>query len=144
MFTERERRYVRSARVARMATVDDRGSPSIIPICFVLIDNAILTPIDEKEQDVQPAELTRVTNIRQHPRVALLIDQYTEEWTNLGWVQISGEASVRGPDHGEHDCRVAALREKYAQYSEHGLDDRPLIAIRPDRVRSWGSLETES
>jgi hypothetical protein len=41
----------------------------------------------------------------------------------------------------EHATAVAALREKYAQYRDQALEDRPIIRIALTRATSWGALD---
>ncbi|WP_267641265.1 TIGR03668 family PPOX class F420-dependent oxidoreductase [Haloarchaeobius amylolyticus] len=141
MFQEAERRYLETARVGRLATADARGRPSAIPVCFALVDGTVVTPIDEKPQRVAPGALRRSRDISENPYVTLVVDHYTEDWGRLGWVQVRGTASHCAPDDDSHSAGVVALREKYEQYTEHALENRPLIRISPGSVRSWGDLE---
>lgn len=141
MFQSQQREYVESARVGRLATADADGRPHVVPVCFALVDDNVVTAIDEKPQDVSPGELRRSRDIGENPRVALVVDHYTEEWSRLGWVQIRGTATRCGPDREAHADGVCALREKYRQYREHELESRPLIRIAPGTVRSWGHLD---
>ena len=46
-------------------------------------------------------------------------------------------------DGAEHDCAQALLRSRYQQYQEMELDPLPVIAIRIERVTSWGSLAAD-
>lgn len=139
--SDAERRYLETARVGRLATADSEGHPHVIPVCFTLADDAILTPIDEKPKGVGPTELRRVRDIHTNPQVALVVDHYTEDWNALGWVQVRGTALQVSPDEPSHDLAVRALRAKYDQYAEHALEERPLIRIEPGHVVSWGQLE---
>lgn len=141
MFRDRERQYVETARIGRLATADAGGRPHAVPVCFALLDDHIVTPVDEKPQRVSPADLRRSQDIRENPRVAVVVDHYAEDWSTLGWVQIRGTAAYCTPDEAPHAGGVAALESKYEQYADHGLNDRPLIRITPGHVRSWGRLE---
>lgn len=141
MFEERERRYLAQARLGRLATVDADGRPHVVPVCFGLVDDLLVTPIDEKPQRVAPEDLRRVRNIDTNPRVALVVDHYSEDWDELGWVQILGRGRLEWPGDGRHRDGVTALEEKYDQYAEHDLASRPLIWIEPGSVRSWGRLD---
>lgn len=140
MFRDEERQYVETARVGRLATADAEGRPHAVPVCFALVDDHIVTPIDEKPQRVAPEALRRSRDISENPRVAVLVDHYTEDWSRLGWVQVRGTARRCQPGEEPHSPGVTALRRKYDQYTEHDLEDRPLIRISPGSVRSWGRL----
>ena len=141
MFRDQERHYLESARIGRLATVDADGRPHVVPVCFAVADDRIVTPIDEKPQRVAPDDLRRIRNIGENPRVALLVDHYTEDWAQLGWVQVRGTAALHTAGDDRHSLEVRALERKYDQYAEHDLDERPLIRIDPGSVRSWGRLE---
>lgn len=142
MFEDRERRYVERARVGRLATADADGRPNAVPVCFAIVDEHLVTPIDEKPQHVGPDDLRRMRDISENPRVALVVDHYTEDWARLGWVQVRGTATRCSPAEDPHAPGVSALETKYDQYADHELDARPLIRIAPGSVRSWGRLDT--
>jgi PPOX class probable F420-dependent enzyme len=138
------RQFIDSRRVARLATVDAAGNPSIVPVCYVYEGSAFYSPIDEKPKRVAPRRLQRLRNIEVHPRVALLIDDYLEDWTQLAWVVVHGTAALIEPqasETNEHAHAVAALRLKYAQYRAMRLETRPVIRITAERVREWSAQE---
>lgn len=141
MWQEQERQYVETARIGRLATADAEGRPHVVPVCFALVDDHIVIPIDEKPQRVSPDELRRSRDISENPRVALLVDHYTEDWSHLGWVQVRGTATRCVPGEDPHAPGIAALRRKYYQYADHDLENRPLIRITLGSVRSWGTLK---
>ena len=148
-FADAEYSYVERARVGRLATTDGEGRPSVVPVCFALTDDRIVTPIDEKPKADDPTSLRRVRDVRANPRVTLVVDHYVEDWDALGWVQIRGTARILDAatceddagTHG-HESAIDALRAKYDQYADHALEARPVIAIDPGSVRSWGDLST--
>lgn len=141
MFSSAQRRYVESARVGRLATADAEGRPSAVPVCFAFADDRPVSPIDEKPQDNPPEDLRRVRDIAANPHVALIVDHYTETWSRLGWVRVLGTAETLDPDEEGHATGTSALRDKYDQYADHDLEDRPLVRIDPGSVQSWGRLE---
>ena len=140
MFDDQEKRYIETARVGRLATADTTGQPHVVPICFAMLGGRIVTPIDEKPQDVSPEALQRSRDIDENPQVAVIVDHYTEEWTQLGWIQIRGTATHLPPEAADHSSAVTALREKYDQYTDHALEDRPIVQISPESTQSWGQL----
>jgi PPOX class probable F420-dependent enzyme len=140
-FSDAERRFLAAARVARLATADEHGRPHAVPICFALVEDRLVTPLDEKPKDADPKALRRVRNIEANPHVAVIADRYTEDWSELGWVQVRGTARLFAPIDADREPAVDALRAKYPQYDNHALDRRPLIHIDPGYVVSWGALE---
>lgn len=140
-WSDTEREYLETARVGRLATVDEEGRPHAVPVCFAVAGGAVVTPVDEKPKDASATDLRRVRNVRADPRVTLVVDHYTEDWAELGWVQVRGTASVVEPDGSGHRRAVTALRDAYDQYADHALGNRPVIRIEPGHVVSWGRLE---
>jgi PPOX class probable F420-dependent enzyme len=134
------RAKLEEARVARLATLDARIGPHIVPVCFAYDGKVFYTAIDQKPKRVTPERLKRLRNILAVPQVALLIDKYDEDWTQLWYILIRGKAKlipVRG--HKERAWAIRKLRAKYPQYSERMLPyDASIIRITPDRIVFWG------
>ena len=128
-------------RVARLATSDRAGEPHVVPVCFAYSQGEIYIALDEKPKDVPPARLKRVRNILQNPSVALVADRYAEDWSLLAFVMVRGRARLLEPGAEEHTAAVRLLRGKYHQYERMQIEENPLIAVRPERVASWGALE---
>jgi PPOX class probable F420-dependent enzyme len=136
--TEAEVGFVNTMRVARLATADENGSPHLIPVCYAFDGTHFYTPLDEKPKRVRGTQLRRVRNIEARHEASLLIDQYDDDWSRLGYVLIHGHASLIEPDNGLHTHALALLRERYVQYRTMALEQYPVIVITPDRVTSWG------
>ena len=99
------------------------------------------TPLDQKPKRVEPLQLRRARNILANPHVAVIIDQYHEDWTQLGWVLIVGTGKI--VDAGEsHAAGVRLLRDKYPQYERMALERRPIIVVTPTSIASWGKLNS--
>ena len=129
--------FIRSARIAHLATADRSGQPHAVPICFVFDDKYFYSPIDEKPKRTAPAKLKRLRNIAENPQVSLVIDHYEEDWSKLAYVLITGTARIvqRGQVHRR---AVTFLRRKYSQYRTMAIDRRPMIVIKPKRIIVWG------
>jgi PPOX class probable F420-dependent enzyme len=129
---------LRQARVARLATSGDEG-PSVVPICFVWDGERVYTAIDRKPKGVPPEKLARVRRIRSHPDVALVLDEYDEDWSRLWYVLVRGRAALVA-DEPERARALERLREKYPQYREAYLpEDAPVIRILVERIVSWSA-----
>ena len=140
MLTNEERGVLETARVGRLATADADCRPHVVPVCFALVGDDLVTPIDEKPKGPVD-DLRRVRDVRENSRVALVIDRWSEDWSELGWLQIRGTARFIDPGEDGHDEAVEALRAKYDQYADHALEERPAISIEPGGVVSWGRPE---
>ncbi|MFN8590854.1 MAG: TIGR03668 family PPOX class F420-dependent oxidoreductase [Thermomicrobiales bacterium] len=139
--------FVRDARVGRLATADAGGDPSVVPVCFALLDDdgapTIAIAIDEKPKG-DPRRLRRVRNILERPAVSLVVDHYDEDWDHLAWVLARGEARLIEHDDPWHADAIAALRLKYPQYLAMRLEDLPVILIRNLTMRSWRARDGSS
>jgi len=135
-------KILKKARVARLATLDDKNRPHIVPICFVYDGKLFYTAVDRKPKRVTPERLARLRNIRAVPRIALLIDEYDEDWTQLWYILVRGKAKlIPKSGHKEHALAIHKLRAKYPQYAQGMLaDDAPIIRITPERVAFWGKI----
>ncbi len=121
------------ARVGRLATVDAKGRPSIVPCCFVLDGETVYSAVDDKPKST--TRLARLENVNNDPAAVLLVDHYDEDWATLWWVRVRGSGrSVT--DEEERGRAVALLRAKYPQYATHALDG-PVLAIDVESWRSW-------
>src|SRR5215831_15211892 len=130
--------FVNAHRVARLATADASGRPTVIPICYAFDGRVFYSAIDQKPKRVAPTELRRIRNIRVNPNVALVIDDYSESWSELAYVLVHGVAEILEPNDSalhEQAAAIAALRLKYNQYRSMPIDQNPVVKIVPTRVR---------
>jgi coenzyme F420-0:L-glutamate ligase / coenzyme F420-1:gamma-L-glutamate ligase len=109
----------------------------VIPICFAASGGRLYSPIDEKPKRAAPLRLRRVRNILANPHVALVVDEYREDWRRLWYVLVSGTAAVVMPGAADHAAAVRALRRKYRQYRAMRLAERPVLEITPARIVAW-------
>ena len=133
MTDEEARRRVAAARVARLASVDPNGRPHVVPCCFALSGDRIVSVVDQKPK--QTLQLRRLENIRRCPDVQLVVDHYDDDWTVLWWVRVSGQGRVvdRGP---ARDAAVDLLATKYEQYRDQ-RPAGPVLVIDITRIIGW-------
>jgi PPOX class probable F420-dependent enzyme len=130
-------RFLR-ARVARLATVDEDAKPHLVPVCFALVGDRIVSVVDAKPKSTR--ELRRLANIRVHPSVTLLVDEYDDDWTRLWWVRADGVARVVEGGADREDA-VDALTAKYPQY-EAQAPAGPVVEVTVDRWVGWAYAES--
>jgi PPOX class probable F420-dependent enzyme len=125
-----------AARVARLATVDRRGQPHIVPVTFALVGDGqrLVTAVDQKPKST--TDLRRLRNVGENPRVSLLGDHYSDDWRELWWVRVDGAATVIASG-AERDLAVDALMAKYSQYR----DDPPEGPVIDVMIESWTGWE---
>lgn len=131
--------FIDSHRVGRLATADADGAPYAVPVCYAFDGERVYTAIDRKPKSVAAARLRRVRNIAANPQAALVIDDYSEDWSALAYVMLRGGARVL-EDGADRDRAEALLRRKYPQYAEMLQPGCAVICITVARVVSWGRV----
>lgn len=136
--SEEQRAFLDAHRVARLATADRSGVPHAIPLCYARIDDRLYFVCDEKPKRLGPTRLKRLANIAANPRVALLVDDYSDDWTRLAYLLLHLDAAVV-TDTGEYAAALAALRARYAPYREMPLRQatHPVVGMAPLLAHLW-------
>ena len=135
---DKEVAFVQRMRVARLATADEHGNPHVIPVCYAFDGTYFYIALDEKPKRVEVTQLRRVHNIEVRHEVSLLVDQYSDDWSQLGYVLIHSRAELIVSEHERYAPALALLRTRYVQYRTMNLERNPVIMITPDKVTSWG------
>ena len=117
------------ARRGILTTNDLNGWPHAVPVCYVLRDGEIITPIDAKPK--RGKSLTRRRNLERDPRATFLVDRWSEDWSRLGWVMVRGLARMELIGDA-----AAQLIERYPQYADVGTGDEA-IRITPKEIVWW-------
>ena len=126
-----------AARVARLASVSALGQPHIVPCVFALDGDLVYSAVDGKPKTTR--DLQRLANIRSRPEVALLADQYTEDWASLWWVRADGDAAILDTP-AQMAGPIRLLTARYPQY-QAVPPPGPVIAIT---VRNWSGWTATS
>ena len=100
-----------SARVGRLALLDERDLPRVLPVTYAVWEGAVWSAIDSKPK--RSREPARVRRLRRRPEAALLVDRYDDDWSRLEWVEVRGLVSIEpvGP-------ALEALAARYPQYRD--------------------------
>jgi PPOX class probable F420-dependent enzyme len=126
------RELLATERVARLAFLDDRDRPRVLPVTYALEAGAVWSAIDEKPK--RAAEPARVRYLRRRPEAALCVDRYSDDWTRLAWVQLLGRISIVPVD--ESPSALEALADRYGPYRER-TPPGPLLRLSVERALSW-------
>ncbi len=130
--------YFGRARVARLGTVAPGGLPHLVPVVFAVAaddrggSEMVYTAVDAKPKTTR--RLRRLANIDSNPAVSLLVDHYSDDWTQLWWVRVDGVATIH-TDGDAVELGRRLLRAKYPQYQSVSLDG----AVIEVAVRNWSS-----
>ena len=126
------RELLADARVARLAYLDDRDRPRVLPVTYAVSGDAVWSAIDEKpKRSTEPA---RLRYLRRRPQAALCVDLYDDDWSRLAWVQLLGRVAV--VDAAEAPDALAALAARYRPYRER-TPPGPLLRLSVERSLSW-------
>jgi PPOX class probable F420-dependent enzyme len=110
------RHRLAEARVATLGTVDGDGRPHLVPVCFAwTCDDRLVTAVDHKPK--RTTALARLAQVRAHPAVSVLVDEYRDDWDALWWVRVDGTATVLDDVTTEPDL-LGPLVAKYPPYAE--------------------------
>ncbi|MFQ5933566.1 MAG: TIGR03668 family PPOX class F420-dependent oxidoreductase, partial [Dehalococcoidia bacterium] len=96
--------------------------------------------IDDKPKTAERGRLKRIRNILSNPNVCLTVDEYSDDWSKLGFVMVQGVASVIYSG-SEHDAAAALLRQRYVQYQDMDMTGRPMLCIQPEHIVTWGRVK---
>ncbi|MDX1469225.1 MAG: TIGR03668 family PPOX class F420-dependent oxidoreductase [Acidimicrobiia bacterium] len=134
---ERDEALARLARspVARLGTITADKRPHIVPVTFAVVDESVLTMIDQKPKSTRA--LKRLSNLRHDSRATLIADHYEDDWSRLWWVRVDGEATI----HPGGEIWETARRELAAKYRQYHLapPEGPAIALVIERLSFWAS-----
>jgi len=124
--------FVRTQRVARLATVGPAGKPHSVPVCTVNVAGYIYF--------ASGANARKVRNLRRNPVVTLVFDQYSERWSQLAGVMVTGTATI--VERGAIFTRARlSLYRKYRQYARTApinQGESVVIRVTPTSCFSWG------
>jgi len=135
MDAQEMRHRIKTAMVARLATVGADGRPHIVPITFAPADGTLYFAVDRKPK--RTTNLQRLRNIEANPAVTVLVDHYEDDWTKLWWVRVDGTARIvqEGPEFEEAIALLTARYERYRSNRPGG----PVVVIKVERMTGWSA-----
>jgi len=124
--------FIRTQRVARLATVARDGTPHNVAVCTVASSGRIYLASEKGAR--------KVRNLRAHPRAALVFDHYTENWKRLAGAMIVGTASIIDQGAAFHRARRALYRKykSYARVAPIEEGESVIVCLTPTTSFSWG------
>jgi nitroimidazol reductase NimA-like FMN-containing flavoprotein (pyridoxamine 5'-phosphate oxidase superfamily) len=119
-------------RVCRVATVDARRRPHAVPVCHVLADGKLYFASGKGAR--------KVRNLRAVPNVAVTIDLYADDWTQLKGVMLQGTTTVieKGPRFRKIRKLLYAKYPQYPEMSAIEERDSVIVEVTLTSVFSWG------
>jgi len=143
MFSKAETQFLTSERVAHIATVNADMQPHVVPVCFALDREDIVTSLHMRSR--------RLWNLKRGSKVSVLVDRYEEDkgqWKVLRGLLIYGKAKLLTFQENREEFMHCwkLLIQKYPQYKQWANTDltpkdpdvRGIMKIEPQKVTRWG------
>jgi len=132
------RAFLARHRVARLATADRAAIPHVVPLCYAVSGDAVYFVVDEKPKQPGGRALKRMRNLAENPAVALVVDEWSEDWSKLAFLLIRGTGTIITAPR-ERGRALRALRARYPQYRAMHLDgvEHPIVRIVPTHLHRW-------
>jgi PPOX class probable F420-dependent enzyme len=127
------RRRFAAARVARLATADAAGRPHIVPVTFAVDGEVVYTAVDAKPK--RSTALKRLANVAANPAVAMLVDHYADDWSELWWVRADGTGRVIDSEDPEGVRALSLLADRYPRFAARGV----VLAVDVRRWSGWAA-----
>jgi PPOX class probable F420-dependent enzyme len=117
--------------------VSATGDVRVVPICFALDGDRLVSAVDHKPK--RTPQLARLADIERTGRATVLVDHYDDtDWSALWWVRASGPATVH--DSSDPSAKIACerLAEKYPQYRV-SPPAGPVYSIEIEHLTWWSA-----
>jgi len=128
-----EERYLLSRDRGFLATVNDDGTPTLVPVCFAYDGGTIYTGVDAKPKSPR---LARIKNVKRRAQVAFIVDTYSKDWRRLSYLLVHGRAKLI-TERSERRRATKLLVEKYPQYRWLGNEINEILKIGIKRTKFW-------
>jgi PPOX class probable F420-dependent enzyme len=126
---------VERARHGVLSTVHPERGVDPVPVVFAVLNGLIGVPVDTVKPK-RSFNLGRGANVARDPRCALLVEHYSEDWSDLWWVRIHARASAPASSAEADPDWVHALADKYPRYRRPGAV-LAVMVLRPTKVSGW-------
>ena len=130
--SKRVAKLLGSERVCRVATVGEAGTPHVVPVCHTVVGDRVYFASGDDGR--------KVLNLRQNSRVAVTVDLYAEDWSQIKGVMVQGSAKLvrRGPAFTRARKRLYAKYPQYSRDAAISVADSVIVEVTPTHVFTWG------
>ena len=133
--------FINAHLVARLATAGNDKQPHLIPFCYAYDGRHFYFVVDQKPKRQTGKPLKRIQNMLENPQVALVIDDYSDDWSQLAYVMVRGTSALV-EDEAEYDRSLALTPRAISAVSEMELifGHNSMVRITPKKVNAWGKV----
>ena len=124
---------LRQASHGVLATVHDRRGVDAVPVVFAVCGQQLVVPIDTVKAKTG-GRPQRLVNLERDDRCVLLVELYSDDWSQLWWVR----AHARAVEAATTDEHRAALAGRYPQYRAEGAVVGSIV-VTPYRLTGWAA-----
>jgi PPOX class probable F420-dependent enzyme len=117
-----------------LSTIHPQRGVDSVPVVFAIEAPDLFVPVDRIKAK-SGRRLQRLANIDIDPRCVVLVQHWSEDWSELWWVRAHGLGVV--VDHVPTDWHVR-LAEKYPQYRDPGSLTGGIV-IRVSALTGWAA-----
>ena len=139
-------KLIKNTRIGYLATASSNMQPYMTPVVFVIQNENIYVPLDQKPKTVNILELKRVKNIQENSKVCFLVHRYDEDWTKLWFVMITGYATLVNATSETLKAKLKTIHNKflskYSQYNKISVGNF-YIRIRIDKTAYWNYTQVK-
>lgn len=139
-------KLIKNKRMGYLATASSNMQPYVTPVVFVIQNENVYVPLDQKPKTVNILKLKRVKNIQENSKVCFLVQHYDEDWTKLWFVMITGYATLANASSETLKAELKIIRDKflskYSQYNKISVGNF-YIRIRIDKTAYWNYIQVK-
>ncbi|MER3601745.1 MAG: pyridoxamine 5'-phosphate oxidase [Nitrososphaerota archaeon] len=127
MFSAEELAFLMRNELCRLATVDRRGWPHVVPVCYIFTKGAFYMVTDLGTK--------KLGNLQTDPRAALLVDTYKPNRAVL--VRGRAQLLLSGPEFMEV-TELFMRKFAWARADPWQENEAAIIKLVPEAKVSWG------
>jgi len=120
--------YLRAHELCRLATATRKGKPHVVPVIYAVDGEDVVIAVDYKTR--------KLTNLRENPQVALVVDEFRPGPN--GGLMVEGEAEIH--ERGKEYLRLLRVlfdRFEYYRNNPWGEGESPILKVRPTKAVMW-------
>lgn len=127
----RKLNFINKEPVIRVATIGKSNRPQVTPVCHVVSAGKVYWASD--------FDAAKLANIKRHPRVSIVADEYRANWKNMGGVMAQGRARIikEGPLFRKIRGLLYRKFKVYKSNAPFEEGEAAIVEMTPEKVIHW-------